>query len=95
MGLVIVGNQVDVLCGFDCLIEWQNVDGGFIGDFGVLVLLDDDNCCLVLGMLEQVCDINFIGYVVVMVLCSLLVMKVVDKVECYWFMVECVVEFVL
>ncbi|MDM7983897.1 MAG: hypothetical protein QUV02_05565 [Maricaulis sp.] len=95
MGLAIAGNQADALRGLDCLIERQNADGGFTGDLGASVPLDDDNRRLVPGTPEQARDTNFTGYVAVTVLRSLLAMKAADKVERYWPMVERAVEFVL
>jgi len=95
MGLAIAGHASDTLRGLDCLVERQDADGGFTGDLGASVPLDDDNRRLVPGTPEQARDTNFTGYVAVTVLRSLLALQAADKAERYWPMVDKAIEFVL
>ena len=95
MGLAIAGHAEETLQGLDCLLVRQDTDGGFTGDLGASVPLDDDNRRLAPGAPEQARDTNFTGYVAVTVLRSLLALNSANKAERYWPMVDSAIEFVL
>jgi len=95
MALAIAGRETPSLKALDCLIERQDEDGGFTGDLGASVPLDDANRRLVPGTPETARDTNFSGYVAVTVLRSLLALKRLDTLPRYWPMLRAAAEFVL
>lgn len=95
MGLAIAGSDNAAFRALDCLIDRQDEDGGFTGDLGASVPMDDTNRHLVASAPDQARDTNFTGYVAVTTLRSLLALKAFDRLPRYWAMIERALTFVL
>lgn len=95
MALAIAGREEPALRALDALIARQDADGGWTGDLGASVPLDDANRRLVPGNPDTARDTNFTGYAAVTVLRSLLALNAIDKLPRYWPMIEAAMAFVL
>lgn len=95
MALAIAGRQAASLKALDVFLERQEDDGGFTGDLGASVPLDDANRHLVPGTPETARDTNFTGYVAVTVLRSLLALNALERLPRYWPMIQAAADFVL
>ncbi|WP_300541305.1 hypothetical protein [Maricaulis sp.] len=95
MGLAIAGRACAAGAALDHLIERQDADGGWTGDLGASVPLDDANKRLVPGTPATARDTNFSGYVAVTVLRSLLALGALSELPRYWPMVKAAMDFVL
>ncbi|MHA6287102.1 prenyltransferase/squalene oxidase repeat-containing protein [Maricaulis sp. CAU 1757] len=95
MGLAIAGRQTAALRALDCLVERQEADGGWSGDLGASVPLDDTNRHLLPGRPARARDTNFTGYAAVTVLRSLLALQRLDLAPRYWPMIAAAMDFVL
>ena len=95
MALAIAGRREATLKALDVFNQRQEADGGFTGDLGASVPLDDANRRLVPGTPETARDTNFTGYVAVTVLRSLLALKALDQLPRYWPMLSRAMDFVL
>ena len=95
MALAIAGREAETRKALDCLAERQETDGGWTGDLGASVPLDDANRRLVPGTPETARDTNFSGYAAVTVLRSLLALRALSDLPRYWPMVRKAMAFVL
>jgi hypothetical protein len=95
MALAIAGRETAAFKALDHLMDRQESDGGWTGDLGASVPLDDANRHLVPGTPETARDTNFTGYVAVTVLRSLLALDAAQRLPRYWPMVEAAINFVL
>ncbi|WP_339335976.1 hypothetical protein [uncultured Maricaulis sp.] len=95
MGLAIAGREAEALRALTALMDRQEADGGWTGDLGASVPLDDANRHLVPGKPKTARDTNFSGYAAVTVLRSLLALNALDTLPRYWPMVEAAMDFIL
>jgi len=95
MGLAIAGREAAARKALDHLVERQEDDGGWTGDLGASVPLDDANRNLVPGTPETARDTNFSGYAAVTVLRSLLALGALSDLPRYWPMVKAAMDFIL
>jgi hypothetical protein len=95
MGLAIAGRSSACFRALDALVERQEADGGWTGDLGASVPLDDANRRLVPDTPDTARDTNFTGYVAVTVLRSLLALDALDRLPRYWPMIRGAMDFVI
>lgn len=95
MGLAIAGRETAARRALDHLAERQEADGGWTGDLGASVPLDDTNRHLVPGTPDTARDTNFTGYASVTVLRSLLALGALSDLPRYWPMVQRAMDFIL
>jgi hypothetical protein len=95
MGLAIAGREAETLKALTALMDRQEGDGGWTGDLGASVPLDDANRHLVPGTPKTARDTNFTGYVAVTVLRSLSSLNRLDTLPRYWPMIERAMAFIL
>ena len=95
MALAIAGRETSARAALDALVARQEADGGWTGDLGASVPLDDANRRLAPSNPDQARDTNFTGYTAVTVLRSLLALKAMDSLPRYWPMIEAAMGFVL
>ncbi len=95
MALAIAGREASALAALDLLCERQEGDGGFTGDLGASVPLDDANRHLLPGTPDTARDTNFTGYVATTVLRSLLALNRMDLLPRYWPMMQAAGDFIL
>ncbi len=75
MALAVSGCEMEALRGLDCLETRQEADGGWTGELGAGVPLDDANRRLIVDNPATARDTNFAGYIAVVVLRSALALK--------------------
>jgi hypothetical protein len=95
MALAIAGRDAAARKALDHLMDRQEADGGWTGDLGASVPLDETNRHLVPGIPKTARDTNFTGYVAVTVLRSLLALDAAPLLPRYWPMVGSAINFVL
>lgn len=95
MGLAIAGHEASARAGLEHLMDRQEADGGWTGDLGASVPLDDANKRLVPGKPVTARDTNFSGYAAVTVLRSLLALGALSELPRYWPMVRRAMDFIL
>lgn len=95
MALAIAGRDRSARAALDALAARQEADGGWTGDLGASVPLDDANRRLVPTRPDTARDTNFTGYAAVTVLRSLLALGALDELPRWWPMVKAAMDFVL
>tara|TARA_R110002073_G_scaffold186197_7_gene344781 strand:- start:214 stop:1302 length:1089 start_codon:yes stop_codon:yes gene_type:complete len=94
MALAVAGRDVEARAGLDCLASRQEGDGGWTGELGAGVPLDDTNRRLVVDNPATARDTNFAGYVAVTVLRTVLALNGPDILKRYAPMVRRAMDFV-
>lgn len=95
MALAIAGRETPSFKALDCLMDRQESDGGFTGDLGASVPLDESNRHLIPGEPETARDTNFTGYAAVTALRSLLALGALERLPRYWPMIQAAADFIL
>lgn len=94
MALAVARRDAEVLRGLDCLEARQENDGGWTGELGAGVPLDDANRRLVVNNPATARDTNFAGYVAIVVLRSAMALNTPDLLKRYAPMVRRAMDFV-
>ena len=94
MALAVAGCDAEARAGLDCLADRQEGDGGWTGELGAGVPLDDANRRLVVDNPATARDTNFAGYVAVTVLRTALALKSPELLTRHADMVRRAVDFV-
>ncbi|MEE2566979.1 hypothetical protein [Hyphobacterium marinum] len=94
MALAIAGHDAQARAGLDCLAARQEGDGGWTGELGAGVPLDDTNRFLVVDKPATARDTNFAGYAAVTVLRTALALDAPDILKRYAGMVRAAMDFV-
>ncbi|WP_417477316.1 prenyltransferase/squalene oxidase repeat-containing protein [Maricaulis sp.] len=95
MALAIAGRGAAARKALDALFERQDEDGGWRGDLGASVPLDDANRRLVPGTPETARDTNFSGYAAVTLLRSMLALDTPAELSRYWPQLRRAINWVL
>lgn len=94
MALAVAGCGDEARAGLDCLAARQDSDGGWIGELGAGVPLDETNRYLVVDKPATARDTNFAGYAAVTVLRTALALEAPDLLKRHSGMVAGAMEFV-
>lgn len=95
MALAVAGHKRTCQAALEALFDRQEADGGWIGELGAGVPMDDANRRLVVDNPSTARDTNFSGYAAVTVLKSALALNQPDWLDRYAIPVRRAMEFVL
>lgn len=95
MALAVAGQQEAAFRALDCLMDRQEADGGWTGELGAGVPMDETNRRLAPRKLAIARDTNFTGYAAVAVLRSVMALNAPRRLTRYAPMVARAMDFVL